>query len=187
MELSEAFEALEGWESESESAEARRPVRRPSSAPSFRPRPAPGTPAGVTQAQLEAALARVDGKIKTVADGVSTIQARATALTAASKKEADERKKSVDTQSKDLNQKLQLMALLPMLVTPSSAGPVTDNNGVVIDKVLTPESNILTSLLPLLVVTGLGGAGGVSLGGEGVSDGGSNMLLLALVLAMGKK
>lgn len=113
----------EGIESESESeaaTEARAPVRRPSGTPSFRPRPVPtqGTQNFVTQTQLEAALTRSDGKIKTVADGVATINARLAAVAVASKKEAEQRKKAVDTTGKDLNQKLQLLALLPLLITP---------------------------------------------------------------------
>jgi len=118
-----AFEAFADFESESESAEARAPVRRPSSQSSFG-EAAPNAPAYVTQTQLEAALARSDGKIKVVADGVSTINARVASLGSAYKKEADERKKSVDSQSKDLNQKLQMLALLPMLVqAPSYSTP----------------------------------------------------------------
>jgi hypothetical protein len=114
---SEVYES----ESESEAAtEARAPVRRPSGAPSFRPRPVPtqGTQNFVTQTQLEAALARSDGKIKTVAEGVATINARLAAVAAAAKKEAEQRKKAVDTTGKDLNQKLQLLALLPLIITP---------------------------------------------------------------------
>ena len=96
----EAAELLEGIESESESeaAEAKQPLRKPSTAPSYKPRaPAPTTPNYVTQTQLEAALTRSDGKIKTLTDGVSTLNARIGALSTAAKKEADQRKKSVDT------------------------------------------------------------------------------------------
>src|SRR5437899_2659036 len=119
MPFSEAeYETVELFESESEAAE-RAPVRRPSSQPSFRPRPAPGAPNAVTQAQLEAALARVDGKIKTVADGVATINSRATATASLAKKEVTDRKKAEDGLGKDLNQKLQLLALLPLLLQPS--------------------------------------------------------------------
>jgi hypothetical protein len=199
MAISEsAWESLESWESESEAAEARTPIRRPSSQPSFRPRPAPTPPNApqnfVTQLQLEASLARSDGKIKTVADGVSTIQARVAALAAGSRKEAEERKKTLDTQNKDLNQKLQMLALLPLLVkAPTIKDPKDSANqplhfpdGTVIKAISAPDDSTLDALLPLLLVTGMGGTGGLNLGADASSDGGS-MLMLALVLAMSQK
>jgi hypothetical protein len=175
-------------ELDSEADFSERAPKRPSSQPSFKPRPAPGTPGGVTQAQLEAALSRVDGKIKTVADGVSTINSRLASIASATKKEMEERKKGLDGQGKDLNQKLQMLALLPLLVqspssTLSSATPLKDSNGNTITAVSTPDTNTLDTLLPLLLVSGMGGtssSGGLSLGGDG-SDGG--MMLLALALA----
>jgi hypothetical protein len=175
-------------DSEGELSERAAP-KRPSSQPSFKSRPPAGTPSTVTQAQLEAALARVDGKIKTVADGVSTISSRVNSIASASKKEAEERKKGIEGQGKDLNQKLQLLALLPLLVQPPATTLVTGNallpGGKDLTQVLTPDQNQLDSLLPLLLVSGLGGtsgSGGLGLGGDGSgSDGG--LLLLALVLA----
>jgi len=183
MELSELFEGAGEWESESEAAEARGRgnVRRPSSQPSFRPRPAPSTPQYVTQTQLEAALTRSDGKIKTVADGVTQISTRLNGLAVAAKKEADERKKTLDAQNKDINQKLQLMAMLPVLTTPPSA-PV----GVGGASVLIPDTSSLNKLLPLLLVTGLGGTGGFGGSSDSSGDGGSGMMMMALVLALAK-
>lgn len=181
MELSELFEGTGEWESESEAAEARGRgnVRRPSSQPSFRSRPAPGTPQYVTQTQLEAALTRSDGKIKTVADGVTQINTRLNGLAVAAKKEADERKKTLDAQSKDINQKLQLLAMLPVLTTPPAA-----NVGVGGVPVLVPDTSSLNKLLPLLLVTGMGGTGGFGGGSDGAGDSGSSMMMLALVLAL---
>jgi hypothetical protein len=193
-----AWESLESWESESEAAEARTPIRRPSSQPSFRPRPAPTPPNApqnfVTQLQLEASLARSDSKTKTVADGVSTIQARVAALAAGSKKEAEERKKTLDTQGKDLNQKLQMLALLPLLVkAPTIRNPLDSAgnalqlpDGTPITEISAPDNSTLDALLPLLLVTGMGGTGGLNFGADGSGDGGS-MLMLALVLAMSQK
>src|SRR5580698_4512347 len=187
-EASEWMEALEGLESESESeaAEGRggRAPKRPSSQPSFKPRQPPSAANYVTQTQLEAALARSDGKIKTVADGVSTINSRLASLAVASKKEADARKKSVDTQSKDLNQKLQMLALLPLLVSPPVAKKVYVNNppgtaanatnmvlydesGNEIKSITKPDKSTLDALLPLLMVSGMGSPGG----GIGLGDG----------------
>ena len=194
----EWMEGIEGLESESESeaAEGRgRAPKRPSSQPSFKPRQPPTAANYVTQTQLEAALARSDAKIKTVADGVSTINSRLASLAAASKKEADARKKSVDTQSKDLNQKLQLLALLPMLVQPpviknprdSTNSPLLESDGVTpIKSIVAPDKSTLDALLPLLMVTGMGGpGGGIGLGGDSTGD--SSMMMLALVLAMSNK
>jgi hypothetical protein len=202
MEFAELFDAAGDSESESEAApewrgRGARPVRQPSGRSSFQPRPAPNAPQYVTQTQLEAALTRSDSKIKTVADGVSTITARLATLSAAGKKEADERKKNVDTQSKDLNQKLQLLALLPVLVKPASVdgakvnisttaipsyAPVLDASGNPLP-IVTRDSNSLNMLMPLLLVTGMGSAGGLGSGDSG-GDSGMSMMMLAMVLAM---
>ncbi|RDS81106.1 hypothetical protein DWU98_11180 [Dyella monticola] len=182
----EAFDAIEGWESESEGAEAARSrVPRPSNQSSFKPRP-PATASYVTQTQLEAALARVDGKIKTVADGMSSINSKVNSLASSFKKEADERKKSVDGQSKDINQKLQMLALLPLLVTPPSVTLASNSigpGGTNLPSVLVPDTSTMDTLLPLLLVSGMGGSGGLSLGGDSSSDGGMMMLVLALALS----
>jgi hypothetical protein len=192
-----AYEAMEGFESESEAAE-RAPFRRPSPASSFRPRPAPGAlQQPVTQPQLEAALTRVDAKIKTVSDSSAAINARVAALQTASKKEADERKKSVDTQSRDLNQKVQLLALLPLLLkSPTAQGPLTIDAGTgnlvdasknPISAVSVPSAGGLDAVLPLLLVGGLGGTGGgFGLGGDSGSGSDNSMVLLALVLAFAR-
>ena len=191
MELSEFIESIGEWESESESEAAERSrgrpaPRRPSGAPSFRPRPAPNAPQYVTQTQLEAALARADAKIKTVADGVSTISTRVNSVSVAARKEAEERKKALDTQGKDLNQKMQLMAMLPVLTTPTTAGPVKDAAGNTIPSVLVPDSSSLSKLLPLLLVTGMGGAGGFGGGGSDAGGGDNGMMMMAMILALGK-
>jgi len=135
---------------------------------------------------MQAALSRVDSKIKTVSDVEATINSRVNSLAAATKKEVVDRKKSVETQIKDLNQKLQLLTLLPLLVQPPSAalkpGNALLSGGVDLPAVSVPDPSKLNTLLPLLLVSGLGGAGGLSMGGD--SGGGDNsMMLLALVLA----
>src|SRR5271155_5619650 len=171
-------------ELDSEADFSEKAPKRPSSSPSFKPRPSPGTPTGVTQAQLEAALSRVDGKIKTVADGVSTINSRLASIASATKKEVEERKKGVDGQSKDLNQKLQMLALLPLLIQPQGAtlapGSLLGPNGALpaTTQVALQDTSTLDSILPLLLVSGLGGtstSGGFGLGGDG-SDGGMMLL-----------
>jgi hypothetical protein len=188
MELSEFLEGVGEWESESESAEARGRggVKKPSTQPSFKPRPAPGAPQYVTQAQLEAALARSDGKIKTVAEGVTQINARLNGLAVAARKEAEERKKTADAQNKDLNQKLQLMAMLPILSTPPSVPVVDAAHNVLVPNVLVPDTSSLNKLLPLLLVTGMGGTGGFGGSGDSSGDGGNGMMMMAMVLALAK-
>jgi outer membrane murein-binding lipoprotein Lpp len=197
------YEAMEGLESEFESEAAERArggrIRKPSGQPSFKPRPNPNTPMYVTQPQLESALTRVDGKIKTVSDGVSTINARVGALASSVKKEAEERKKTAENQNRDLNQKLQLLALLPLLVqsptatiTTTAAVPGLQINGQpsAAGSTLTvsaPDTNNLDALLPVLLVSGLGSAGGLSIGGDGTGGADNSALMLALVLAIANK
>lgn len=189
-----AMEGMEGWESESEAsweAARRGGPKKPSSQPSYKPRPQPGpsTANYVTQTQLQAALVRVDGKIKTLSDGVSTVNSRVASLAAAVKKEADERKKTTETQGKDLNQKVQLLALIPLLLTPPAVtvndAAFVDPTGKAITQVVVPSTNSLNAVLPILLVSGLGGTGGSSGGFLGLGgDGDSGLLLiLALVLA----
>jgi hypothetical protein len=205
----EAAELSEGIESESEgeAAEAKQPLRKPSTAPSYKPRvPAPTTPNYVTQTQLEAALTRSDGKIKTLTDGVSTLNARIGQLSTAAKKEADQRKKSVDTTGKDVNQKLQMLALLPLLlqptqiktpqvsIQPGTSLPATGDpplvlplidgaSGGIVKHLQQADRSTLDALLPLLLVTGVGNpGGGLSLGSDGADN---SMMLLALALSVG--
>ncbi len=168
---------MEGVESESESeASEAVPFRRPSGKPSFVPRSFGPTPP-VSQGQLQAALSRVDSKIKTVSDVEATINSRVGALSVANKKEVADRKKSIDGQVKDLSQKLQLLAILPLLNTPATTKIGTTD-------VLVPDTNKFNAILPLLLVSGLGGTsgGGLGLGGDGGSSD-SGFLLLALALA----
>jgi hypothetical protein len=202
-------------ELDSEGDFSERAPKKPSSQPSYKPRPTPGMPTGVTQAQLEAALARVDGKIKTVGDGVSTISTRLASIAAATKKEVEERKKTVDTSSKDLNSKLMMLAILPALIQPTytippvvipagtslpGVGTITGSTSVPLQfasasgqPVVAPgssvdvsaDSNTMNLMLPVLAMAG----GGLGFGTDssGSSDT-STMMMLALVLALsGKK
>jgi hypothetical protein len=180
------YETLEAYESESEFAE-RRPFPKPSAKPSFQRRLPPSF---VTQVQLEAALTRVDGKIKTVSDGVSTLNTRVSSLSSTLKKEADERKKDVEGQKRDLNQKVQLLALLPLLIRPPTytigAGAITAAPNPTAVVLQADAGNAMNALLPLLLVSGIGGSGGFGLGG-GDSGSDSSLLFLALILAFGNR
>ncbi len=181
------YAILEGFESEQESefAERRRGVQRPSTKPSFQQRPT--TVSYVTQVQLEAALSRVDGKIKTVSDSTAAINSRVNTIAAAAKKENEDRKKELEAQKKDFNGKVQLLALLPLLVRPASITTAAAVDNIPAgSKVLVESSDSLTALLPLLLIGGMGGgSGGLGLGGDGSSD--SSLLILALVLGLGKR
>lgn len=185
----EALE-MEGFEEgEAEFAEAA--PRRPNLRSSFVPRTF-GQQPPVSQGQLQTALGRVDSNLKKVADVEASINSRVSSLSAAAKKETAERKKAIDTQVKDLNQKLQLLALLPLLITPPSVALASGNAllgpGKDLAAVSVPDSNKLDAILPLLLVSGLGGgtgSGGGGLFGDGSGSDGS-LLLLALVLAFAK-
>jgi len=142
---------------------------------------------------LQATVSRVDQKVATLASTEAAINSRVGALSAAAKKETAERKKSIDSQVKDLNQKLQLLTILPLLIqTPTATvkpGTLLDSASQPIPKVAVPDSSNFNLLLPLLLMGGLGGTGsggGLGLGGDsGGSDG--SLPLLALVLAFANK
>jgi hypothetical protein len=163
--------------------------RAPSIRPSFVPRTF-GQQPPVSQGQLQAALGRVDNNVKKVADVEAAINSKVSQLSAATKKETAERKKALDTQVKDLNQKLQLLALLPLLITQPSVTLAAGNNllgpGQDLSAVSVPDTSKLDAILPLLLVSGLGGTGSTGgLFGDG-SGSDSGLLLLALVLAFAK-
>jgi hypothetical protein len=189
--------SLEGLD---EAEEAVRPVRKPSSQSSFRPRPTGGASNVVTQTQLEAALARVDKKISTVAEGISTINARLASVTNLAKKEVVSRKKAEDSQGKDVQQKMTLLSLLPLLTQPRRAEgatvtvaalntptPVnfTDHAGQPINNarpVIGDRNQQLDTILPLLLVGGMGSVPG----SDGSSSSDNTLMLLALALAFAR-
>jgi len=192
---------------------AERAPRRPSSQSSYKPRPSAGAPSGVSQAQLEAALARVDGKIKTVADGVSTISSRVNSLAAASKKEAEERKKTVENTNKDLNSKLMMLAILPALIQPTftlpgvqipAGAPLTAATATSIGTSAVPAQYIAPAGQPqplagasidisadpntlnlMLPILAMAGSATGTPGDSSASSDTNMMMMLALVLALG--
>jgi len=177
-------------ESESEWAERQR-IPKPSSKPSFQPRTPPSY---VTQVQLEAALSRVDGKIKTVSDGVSALTSRVNTLSSTTKKESEERKKDIEAQRKDISQKMQLVALLPLLVPPPTytikANSITAGSPASDQQLKADSGTMLNALLPLLLLGGFGGSGGSGGLGSAGSDGGMDstmLLVLALILTQQPK
>jgi hypothetical protein len=186
---SEAAEYSEGYESEGigEWSEAARGGRRgPRTATGKNLAPAPVSKNFVTFTDLRTALDKVGGQLKTNADAIGAVSAKLASTTANLKKEFDERKKDMESARKNTDSKVQMLALLPLLIQPPtytiaqnafSAGvpsaPVPLNP---------PAAGMLNALLPLLLVGGFGGSGGLGGGTDGGMDG-TNLLVLALVLS----
>jgi hypothetical protein len=80
---------------------------------------------------------------------------------------------------------MQLMAMLPVLLTPKTA-QVKDIDGTTTDTVVLADDSSLNKLLPLLLVTGMGGVGGYSASGDGSGDSTNSMMMMAMVLALSK-
>lgn len=148
----------------------------------------------VTQTQLQTALTRVGSQIKTNADAIKTVNVRVNSVsseqsrqTALLKKEISERKKQDIASKRDVQQKLQLLLLLPLLIKPSSK-EITLENGEKVN-VLVESNDTLSLLLPLLLIGGLGGEGTSLSGGGGTGGIDSTMLILILALSggLGKK
>ncbi|MBB5235894.1 hypothetical protein [Deinococcus budaensis] len=159
------------------------PLRTPSPQSSFQPRPSANT---VTQAQLQAAVRTLDGKITTLAGGVKTLETRTNSvaaeqdrLAAATRKEIEERKKSGDAVRRDLQQTKTLAVLLPMISQKTEDVVRADGTTA---KVVTQPNDSLTSVLPFLLLMG-GNSGDAASGGGGMLGGdSSSTLLLALLL-----
>jgi hypothetical protein len=148
----------------------------------------------VTQAQLEAAVAKVGAQIRTNSNAINQLGTRVATAAATVKKESTDRKKDVSTLKSNLSQTQQMSAILPLLSQPRSvnvtglaADGIPDNTKVLVD-----GSNTLALLLPMLLLTGIGG--GPSADGSTPSSGGlfgggdnSSMMMLALILALGNR
>jgi len=142
----------------------RPPVRTALRQNAYQPRPNPAANANVvTQAQLKAALARVNGQIATNSHAIKTVDGRVRGLsseqariTASLRKEIAERKKQEEATRKEIQATKELAAFLPII---SQGNP----------------------LIGLLAVGGLGG--GSPFGGGGGSDSSNNGLMFAIVLS----
>lgn len=159
------------------------PLRTPSPQSSFQPRPSPTT---VTQAQLQAAVKTLDGKITTLAGNVKTLETRTTSVAAEQdriaaglRKEIEERKKNTEGIRRDLQQTKTLSVLLPMISQKTE--DVVKRDGTTV-KVVTQPSDSLSSVLPFLLLMG-GNSGDSAPGGGMLGGDSSNTLLLAVLLS----
>jgi hypothetical protein len=166
-------------------------------------RPITRPPGFVTRVELATTVARIDGKIGTVSEGIKTVNNRLNAINAeknradaALKNEINERKKDSEAQKKDFNSKVQMLALFPLLLAPTSysvspalnvstAGAVTAATNPAQNTPLTVspgQASLTNALLPILLIGGLGGQGGLGSSSDGGMDN-TMLLVLALVLS----
>jgi hypothetical protein len=191
--LEAILESLESDESDESDEAVRRPFRSfrpPATAPGRNlvpPKPQAGY---VTEARLEAALARVGAQIKTNADAIKAVNGRLNTVSADISRQAVALKKETEERKKDtarLASQGQLMALLPLLTTPKTAQLANPVDTIPAgSKVLLDGGDSLSTLLPLLLVGGLGSGTGLGSGGGGGdagSLGGLDPLLLVLLLS----
>jgi len=186
----ESIDTLEGFDfesdsdSDSESAERRgrwAPPARATGRGLYTPRPSTNP---VTQVQMQAALSRVGDQMRRTSGAVNTVNSRVNAVNSNERRDNEERKKDL----RSINEKIQLIALLPLLLKPSTrtvTGLVANTNLVANDKLLVDSGDTLTALLPLLLI---GGFGSGALGSSGDSQGGmdsTTLLVLALALSGG--
>lgn len=196
-EAAEAFES-EAYDSESigEWGEAARQRRLPRTASGrgLTTMPQPQSRNFVTYSALRQSLDKVGMQIKTNSDAIGAVGTRLNSTAAALRKEADDRKKEAETSRGDINQKVSMLALLPLLIasptytipagtvigTDSANGNVTAPAGGL--PISPPPVSTANALLPILLIGGLGGsgtAGGTAPGGMDTTM----LLVLALVLA----
>jgi hypothetical protein len=194
--LDEMFESDEGSDEGFEEAKSwsRQRPKTATGKSAYSPRP---TAQYVTQTQLQAALAKVGSQISTNSSAINKVGGQVSQVLGTVKKEVAERKKDASSLKNNLSQTQQMAAILPLLtqtnsLTLSAAVPV-DTTGATpqIDSgaTLPIQSNNMNLLLPLLLMTGIGGdgssGGGGLFGGSGSDN--SSLMMLALVMAMGNK
>lgn len=158
------------------------PLRTPSPQSSFQPRPSQNY---VTQAQLQAAVKTLDGKITTLASNVKTLETRTNSvaaeqdrLSAALRKEVEERKKTTDAIRRDLQQTKTLSVLLPLMTQKAEDFQKRDGTPI---KVLTQPSDSLRTMLPFLLL--MGGPSGEASSGSGPLGDNTMLLMMAVLLS----
>lgn len=146
--------------------------------------PRPNPQGYATKAELQQTSARIDAKIAVNSKAVQTLDGRVRAavtengrIGTALAKEIRERKAITETLKKSIEEQRQIAMLLPLLSTyeKRSIGGV--------DNVLVDSGDKLSSLLPILLMSGgFGGSGGS--GGGGMFGGDSSMATMAMVIAL---
>jgi hypothetical protein len=134
---------------------------------------------------MQAAMARVGDQLKKNSAAAATINDRVNTVRATEKKDNEKREKDL----KSINEKIQLLTLFPLLIQPpkvtipaSKIDPVGHLPAT--DVALTPEPVSTTNaILPLLLLGGIGGSGGLG-SGSGTEGGMDSMTLLLLVLVL---
>lgn len=189
LESDELFESDESDEAYDESDEA---VRRPQrinpgrtgrGTGLFRPRPV-NTNKYVTQAQLEAGLARVGKQISANSEAIKKVASQANKINSELGAATTKLNKQVGDLKKEVKQQAETNLLLTLLNKPPAIKPTTQSlsgtnaqgNPVTVDVVTKVEYEKQSNLLPLVLLTSQGGLGG----GDGSN---SNMLFLALALS----
>jgi hypothetical protein len=169
-------EEPEDFEDESLYSEARRrrrrappPVKPASGAPAFRPRPS-GPSGPVTQAQLEAALARVRQQVTANATAIKTIDGRVRTVIADNNRLQAAAKRDTDKLRADLKTTQTLSALIPLIA---------------------PAGTTFGQVAPLLHLVGpdlMGGggamtsAGGTTSAGGGLLSNSNNLIAIGALL-----
>ncbi len=193
----EADEAFGEADFEADERARRRPQRpAPRRVPTARPgsvTPRPQPQGFATRAELQQTASRLDAKIATNSKAVQTLDGRVRAavsetsrVSAALAKEIRERKTATDALKKSIDEQRQMALLLPLLSTYEKRDIVTGTETV--RNVLTDNGDKLSSLLPILLMSGgLGGSGGSGGSGGGLFGGDNSMATMALVIAMAGK
>jgi hypothetical protein len=189
-ESDESFVAFESDEADFESDERARRAGRGRPAPRRVPTagrgntvPRPNPQGFATKAELQQTAARIDAKIAVNSKAVQTLDGRVRAVVAengrigaALAKEIRERKTVTEALRKSIDEQRQIAMLLPLLSTyeKRSVGGV--------DNVLIDSGDKLSSLLPILLMSG--GFGGSGASGGGLMGGDNSMATMAMVIAL---
>jgi hypothetical protein len=197
-EADEMFEADEADEADEAAPRGWRPLTSGRNLMRQRSGGAAGdTSRGVSQAQLNAAIAGVNLEVRRTNSAVSEVRTRLSQTAAAVRRETTDRRNETGRLRNNLSQTQQLTAILPLLNSqpPGSVTvPAIPAGGAAVPQQtiqVTPAgTSSLSLLLPLLLFSGIGdggggpGAGGT--GGGGLFGGGdsSQMTTLVLVLAL---
>jgi hypothetical protein len=171
----------------SEKRAALRPVKAAPPKTSFKPRPSQY----ITQTQLQTTVAKIDGRISTLAKDtsqqVNTVKREQAKQVTILKKEIADRKKEAETARKELRQFRDISMLLPLISKPSSQTLTAEVGGLPAGtKVMVDKDDTMSMLLPLVLMGGLGGSSGGSDSGSGFG-GDNNMMMLVLLMTLGKR